>query len=67
MEQLQTKRPRNDRTCQSSYIIDGAILRCGLPEHGGGMHCDTTLAGEGIGLWWFAAMADTPAELTVTG
>ena len=29
--------------------------------HGGGMHCDMSLAGEGIGLWWFVAMADTPA------
>ena len=31
------------------------------------MHCDMRLAGEGIGFWWYTAMADTPAELTVSG
>lgn len=66
MELLQTKRQRTDRACTASYLLDGAVVGCDLLPHGGGMHCDMSLPGEGIGFWWFVAMADTPAELTVS-
>lgn len=58
MAALQTMRWRTDHTCTAVLILkrDGAALelRCGLAEHGGGMHLDTGL---GPGLWWFASPA----------
>lgn len=66
MVALQTLR----RTCTARIILErpgeiGAIeLRCGLAEHGGGMHCDSGLFGGPVdephelrGLWWMSASA----------
>ena len=57
MTALQTSRWRTDHTtCMAILILKrgGAAveLRCGLAEHGGGMHLDTGL---GPGLWWSSA------------
>ena len=49
MSLLQSTR---QRICTASHLLDGLVeLRCGLADHGGGMHCDV-----GRGLWWMAAV-----------
>ena len=52
MMALQTLRLTDQHTCQASHTLDGLVeLRCGLADHGGGMHCDF-----GRGIWWMATV-----------
>jgi hypothetical protein len=47
---LQSTRRAADRmVCKARHVVEGVELRCGLIDHGGGMHCDVQR-----GLWWMA-------------